>query len=198
MRDAAALSGIDLYVASSFRDFDQQVAIWNAKWSGERPLHDRSGRLVQAGELPDTERMDAILSWSAIPGGSRHHWGSDLDVCDAAAIPEGYKVQLLPEEYGHDGLFSRLTAWLDENMHQFGFFRPFREDRNGVVPELWHLSYAPISLPALERLELPVLRRALEVSDLVCKAQVLARLPEIYTRFVLSVEVPEERKAIGT
>lgn len=37
MRDAAALAGIDLQAASSFRDFDQQVAIWNAKWCGERP-----------------------------------------------------------------------------------------------------------------------------------------------------------------
>ena len=37
MRDAAQRDGIDLAARSSFRDFDTQLTIWNAKWSGERP-----------------------------------------------------------------------------------------------------------------------------------------------------------------
>ena len=27
--------------------------------------------------VADGEMVDAILTWSAIPGGSRHHWGTD-------------------------------------------------------------------------------------------------------------------------
>ncbi len=190
MRDAAARSGIDLAASSSFRDFDQQVAIWNGKWRGEKPLFDRHGLPLESGSLTEGERVNAILVWSAIPGGSRHHWGSDLDVFDLAAIPPDYKLQLLPQEYGKQGIFARLTDWLDENMHRFGFFRPFREDRGGVSPEPWHLSYAPVSLAAVELLELPVLRRAIELSDLACKNHVLPRLPEIYTRFVLATDPP--------
>lgn len=188
MRDAAAAAGIDLAVSSSFRDFDQQVEIWNGKWRGERPLFDRRGQPLAAGELAGAERVNAILCWSAVPGGSRHHWGSDLDLYDAAAVPDGYKVQLLPQEYGPTGIFSRLTGWLDANMRRFGFFRPFREDRGGVSPEPWHLSYAPVAQTALELLELPVLRRAIEASKLECRTQVLNRLPEIYTRFVLAID----------
>ncbi len=190
MRDAAALDGIDLQAASSFRDFDQQVAIWNAKWCGERPLLDRRGQPLDPASLPEAERVDAILCWSAVPGGSRHHWGSDIDVIDRAALGPGYKVQLVEQEYRPDGVFAGLTRWLDANMRRFGFFRPFREDRGGVSPEPWHLSYAPVSLPAIELLDLSVLRRAIEGSALACKAQVLSRLPEIYTRFVLAIDPP--------
>ena len=129
MREAAARSAIDLQAVSSFRDFDRQVVLWNRKWRGERPLHDRSGRVIDQATLDEAERVDAILCWSAIPGGSRHHWGSDIDVIDAAAVPPGYQVQLLPQEYAAAGVFERLATWLEANMHRFGFHRPFASDR---------------------------------------------------------------------
>ncbi|HVN42538.1 MAG TPA: M15 family metallopeptidase, partial [Steroidobacteraceae bacterium] len=149
MREAAAREGIDLRAASSFRDFDRQLLIWNRKWRGERPLHDRGGRVLDASTLDDAQRMDAILCWSAVPGGSRHHWGSDLDVIDAAAMPEGYQVQLVPSEYASGGVFARLTAWLDRHMHRFGFHRPYRSDRGGTGVEPWHLSYTPVARQAI-------------------------------------------------
>jgi len=190
MRDAAAYDGIDLSACSSFRDFDTQLAIWNRKWQGERPLYDRSGKLVDRARMADAEMVDAILCWSAIPGGSRHHWGSDIDVIDTAAVPEGYQVELLPREYTRDGIFARLSTWLDANMRSFGFFRPYRLDRGGVSPEPWHLSYAPVSLPALESLSLSTLRQVIDGSAIAGKPHVLARLPEIYTRFLLSIDSP--------
>ena len=190
MRDAAARAGIDLQALSSFRDFDRQVAIWNAKWGGERPLLDRRGQALDHAALPEALRVDAILCWSAIPGGSRHHWGSDIDVIDRAALPDGYKVELVGQEYGQGGVFAGLTRWLNANMGRFGFFRPFVKDKGGVSPEPWHLSYAPVSLAAIELLDLSVLRRALEGSSLACKDLVLSRLPEIYTRFVLAIDPP--------
>jgi LAS superfamily LD-carboxypeptidase LdcB len=61
MRDAAAAAGIDLVPASSFRDFDRQLQIWNAKWRGERPLLDRDGRTLDAAALDDDRRIEAIL-----------------------------------------------------------------------------------------------------------------------------------------
>jgi LAS superfamily LD-carboxypeptidase LdcB len=190
LRDAALLDGMDVQVASSFRDFDTQVSIWNRKWSGERPLYDRGGSLLQRAGMPDGDVVDAILCWSAVPGGSRHHWGSDIDVFDAAALTEGYQVQLVPAEYASNGIFGKLSAWLELNMQRFGFFRPYRTDRGGVSPEPWHLSYAPVSLPALESLSLSLLRQVLEGSSIAGKAHVLARLPEIYTRFLLPIDGP--------
>jgi LAS superfamily LD-carboxypeptidase LdcB len=190
MRDAAALAGIDLMPRSSFRDFDTQVAIWNLKWAGERPLYDRRGVPLERHRLTDNQVVDAILCWSAIPGGSRHHWGTDVDVIDAASVPSGYQVELLPSEYAPQGIFGRLAAWLDENMRRFGFFRPYRTDRGGVSPEPWHLSYAPVSLPALESLSLSMLRQVIEASSVSGKPHVLSRLPEIYTRFMLAIDPP--------
>jgi LAS superfamily LD-carboxypeptidase LdcB len=191
MREAAALDGILLTARSSFRDFDAQLRIWNAKWAGERPLYDRHGALLDRAQLTDAQTVEAILCWSAAPGGSRHHWGSDVDVFDAAAIPAGYKVQLVPSEYEAGGVFAPLSAWLDAHMPRYGFFRPYRTDRGGVSPEPWHLSYAPVSMPALESLSLSMLRHVLEASAIAGKAQVLARLPEIYTRFLLAIDGPE-------
>ncbi|NLG76663.1 MAG: M15 family metallopeptidase [Xanthomonadaceae bacterium] len=193
MRDAASADGIDLQARSSFRDFATQVAIWNSKWRGERPLYDREGRLLEREQLDDSQAIDAILCWSALPGGSRHHWGSDVDVVDAAAIRPGDKVELVPSEYAQGGRFEKLADWLDRRMHEFGFFRPYRTERGGVSPEPWHLSYAPVALPALESLSLSMLRHVLEESDIEGKPHVLMRLPEIYTRYLLSIDPPPRR-----
>jgi LAS superfamily LD-carboxypeptidase LdcB len=190
MRDAAAAAGIRLAAPSGFRDFATQLNIWNRKWRGERPLLSRQGQLLDRQALADAEMVDVILTWSAIPGGSRHHWGTDVDVIDAAAMPEGYKPRLVTEEYAADGVFARLNAWLDGNLARFGFFRPFRTDRGGVSPEPWHISYAPVSMPALESLSLATLRRTLSESNLEGKALVLDRLPEIYTRYLLNIDGP--------
>jgi LAS superfamily LD-carboxypeptidase LdcB len=190
MRDAAARAGIDLVPASSFRDFSCQVELWNRKWRGERALYDRSGRRLDHAALGERELVDAILCWSAVPGGSRHHWGSDIDVIDAAAGPAGYQPQLVPAEYAPGGVYARLSGWLDENMQRYGFHRPYASDRGGTAVEPWHLSYGPVANPAIESLSLPVLKRAITDSDLLGKQQVLDRLPEIYTRFILAVDVP--------
>lgn len=191
MRDAAARDGIVLRSQSAFRDFDTQLRIWNRKWRGERTLYDRAGVPLDPAVLAPPALLDAILNWSAIPGGSRHHWGSEIDLIDAAAVPEGYQVRLVPEEYAPDGVFGRLSAWLTANAARFGFFRPYRTDRGGVMPEPWHLSYAPVSMRALELLSLAMLRRVLEQSELEGKTEVLSRLPEIYTRFLLAIDLPD-------
>ena len=91
MRDSAQRDGIELVARSSFRDFDTQLTIWNAKWSGERPMYDRLGRPLERRQLADSQAVDAILCWSAIPGGSRHHWGSDVDVIDTAVCRQAMR-----------------------------------------------------------------------------------------------------------
>ena len=192
MRASAALAGIDLVPVSGFRDFDRQVLIWNRKWRGERPLYDRQGVRIERGQLDDEQAVETILCWSAVPGGSRHHWGSDMDVIDAAALPEAYQLQLVAAEYEAGGVFERLTAWLNENMMRFGFHRPYASDRCATGIEPWHLSYYPVASRAREALTLPVLQRAIAGSEMLGKSAVLAQLPEIYRRFVSEVDPPPE------
>jgi LAS superfamily LD-carboxypeptidase LdcB len=191
LRAAAAREGLALYVTSGFRDFERQAAIWNAKFRGERPLYDRSGRRIERSSLSERQAIQSILAWSALPGASRHHWGSDCDVIDAEAVPEGYRPQLQPAEFAPDGVFARLSGWLSENAARFGFYRPYATDRGGVMPEPWHLSYAPVAVGALEALTLDALREALATAGaLAGRDLILAALPELYERFVLNVDEP--------
>lgn len=190
MRAAAAKAGIDLAPASAFRDFNSQLRIWNEKWTGRRALKARDGRPLEAAALTPAQRVAAILAWSAPPGASRHHWGTELDVYDRAALPPGYRLQLVPEEYADDGPFARLTAWLDAEMRRYGFYRPYATDRGGVAPEPWHLSHAPTARAASRRLRLATLRRAIENGELEGKQALLAALPRVYARYVRAVDPP--------
>jgi LAS superfamily LD-carboxypeptidase LdcB len=188
MRNEARLAGIELYVVSAFRDFNRQLAIWSAKFNGRRPLLDPSGVAIDHAKLNESALIDAILIWSALPGASRHHWGSDFDVLDASVLQPGERAELVPQEYAPGGRFERLNGWLDSNMGRFGFFRPYATWQGGVRPEPWHLSHAEVSVPALQVLSLEVLQEAIEAADMPGKQTVLARLPELYQRYVLAVD----------
>jgi len=192
MRAAAAADGIDLVAFSSFRDFDRQLGIWNGKFRGERPMQDRNGKPLNALELPAAERVDAILWWSALPGASRHHWGTDFDVVDARAKPEGYKLRVVPEEYEASGPFHRLTLWLDRHMHGFGFFRPYATNRGGVAPEPWHLSHASVARRAQASFSIDGLRAVLAKSDIEGKTEVLASLDRSFASYVVNVDAAPE------
>jgi LAS superfamily LD-carboxypeptidase LdcB len=196
MAVAARGQGIELAVVSSFRDFERQTEIWNGKYRGERPLLDRGGRELERAGLDEAALVEAILLWSALPGASRHHWGTDVDVLDAAAVPDGYRARLMAEEFGPRGVFAKLDDWLTANMGRFGFFRPYSSDRGGVLPEPWHLSYAPVAVQALEALTVGVLAEAIESSRRVCAREwVLARLPQIHERYVKAVDPPHQVEA---
>jgi len=187
MRDAARLEGLELEVFSGFRDFNSQLRIWNLKAQGKRPLLDLAGEALDFGQLSPDEVIAAILRWSALPGGSRHHWGSELDLIDSQGMPAGYRVQLVHSEYAPGGVFDALHQWLEQNSMKFGFFRPYQNDRGGVAPEPWHLSFGEISLPALNALSLPVLEAALETVEFTFKTEVLQQLPDIFTRYIQNV-----------
>jgi LAS superfamily LD-carboxypeptidase LdcB len=187
---AAGDAGIELTIVSSFRGFGRQVGIWNGKFRGERPLLSRDGSLMDARTLDDDGKIDAILLWSALPGASRHHWGTDIDVIDRAAVPPGYQPQLTQAEFAPSGPFARLNHWLGENLARFGFFRPYSNDRGGVQPEPWHLSYAPVASPALATLTGEVLAEAIAGSSMLGRERVLARLPDLYERYVRAIDPP--------
>jgi hypothetical protein len=75
-------------------------------------------------------------------------------------------------------------------MHRFGFFRPYTDDRGGVQPEPWHLSYAPVAGPALQALTPDVLMEAIATSSMHGREQVLSRLDELHARYVCAISSP--------
>jgi len=150
----AAERGFEFRIASAFRDYDRQVRIINDKWTGARPVTDGDGRLLERAQYDDQEWLNLILRFSALPGTSRHHWGTDLDIWDASTVDEDYRLQLAPSEYGPSGPFFEMTRWLDELMaadDAEGFYKPYAEDRGGIAPEQWHISYRPAAMKYQER-----------------------------------------------
>jgi len=180
---------------SSFRDFGRQRAIWNAKFRGERPALDRAGRRVEILTLDAGARVETILLWSALPGASRHHWGSDVDVADGKAMASGYAPKLELDEYRRGGPFAALSSWLGANMRRFGFYRPYTRRGRGVQPEPWHLSYAPVAKPALAKMSVRLLAEAIRGSGVEGEAEILARLPAIRERYLLDVDAPPRMRS---
>jgi LAS superfamily LD-carboxypeptidase LdcB len=190
LRRAAQADGIDLVPMSGFRDFARQLAIWNGKFSGERPMYDALGVKLNAAALSSWERIKAILLWSALPGASRHHWGTDVDLVDGKATEAGYQIKLTREEFAPGGPFAALDLWLEYHAARFGFFRPFQGVRSGVQPEPWHFSFAPIAEKARRRLSPDVLRAAIAAAPLLGKEVVLQHLDELHTRYVATIDLP--------
>lgn len=195
MRAAAARAGIDLVAASSFRDFGRQVAIWNAKYRGERPLVDARGRPLDATLLDAEAKIVAILAWSALPGSSRHHWGTDLDLIDRAAVPPGYRVQLTAAEYRSGGPFARLAGWLASHARRYGFYRPYATRRGGVRPEPWHYSFAPRAYHLELAVTANLLAEAIAGAGVEGEDVVLRQLPHIVERYVLAVDPPPRMRS---
>lgn len=190
LRELAKKAGFDLVPWSAFRDFERQLAIWNGKYTGERPMFAAGGERLLVQELSPAERVEAILRWSALPGASRHHWGTDVDLVDRKAIPEGYVVQLTPEEFSPPGPFAAQSAWLGEHAARFGFFRPYRGLRSGVQPEPWHFSFAPVAESARRQLTPGILRETVASAQLAGKDYVLDHIEELHARYVARIDWP--------
>jgi LAS superfamily LD-carboxypeptidase LdcB len=120
----AKKEGLKIVVISSFRSFQAQCFIWNQKAIGKRPLLDIHGNLMNIKKMSKKEVLFSILAWSALPGASRHHWGTDFDIVEGNAMPKNYKIQLTPVEVQNDGIFGPFHQWFDEKLDKnetFGF-----------------------------------------------------------------------------
>lgn len=186
LAERAANSGFTFKVASSYRSFDRQLMIWNNKARGLRPVLNDAGEAIDINSLSARDKVFAILRWSALPGASRHHWGTDIDVYGSTYIDPEYQLQLTVAETQGDGPFAEFHCWLDDELAQGNsdFFRPYAQDRGGIAPEPWHLSYAPLATLFSRQLTQDLLREQLEQTDVELKQAVLDNLEEIYQRFI--------------
>lgn len=189
LREAALRDGIDLLPIASWRPFAAQLRIWNRKYSGEAVLRDIDGQPLEHATLSPQALVWAILGWSGLPGATRRHWGTDIDVWDRNALPPGQRTQLLPHEVAPGGVYERLHAWLDEHIARYGFFRPYRSYRGGMFPEPWHLSFAGSAQVALDAFDIDMLATAIRQADgMLGRELVLEMLPEIMARHVRNVD----------
>jgi len=126
---------------SGFRDFDRQKLIWNSKFK----------KFTTEYNLSEIEAINEIIRFSTIPGTSRHHWGTEIDVID-----EDFKNEndpLVSDKYEHGGVFHKLKKWMDMNAKKYGFHLTYDNEpgRKGFEYEPWHYSYLPISKKYLSK-----------------------------------------------
>ena len=135
----ALKSDIRIQVVSSYRSYNHQNRIW------ERKYVQNSNR----GLSPEAS-IKKIIEYSTIPGTSRHHWATDLDLIDAN-VKRPANV-LNPSHFEGEGCFSKFKSWMDEHANDFGFYLVYtkKEDRKGFKYEPWHYSYKPLSKLYLE------------------------------------------------
>ena len=139
MKAAARKDGIKIHSVSSYRNFERQKQIWERKYQ----------QFTLEGLTPEAA-IKKIIEYSTIPGTSRHHWGTDLDLIDLAVKQPALVLET--EHFEENGVFCDLKRWLNENAAAFQFYEVYTYDplRKGFQYEPWHFSYAPLSKSMLK------------------------------------------------
>lgn len=137
MYEAAREEGITLQIRSAARNFEYQKGIWERKWTGKTKIENGQDASIA---FPDPiTRAKKILLYSSMPGTSRHHWGTDID------------LNSFENDWFRSGEGLKLYNWMLSNAHKYGYCQPYTEkgaDRmTGYEEERWHWSYMPISAP---------------------------------------------------
>lgn len=144
MYEAAKKEGIELKILSATRNFASQKIIWEGKWTGTR-LHESKENLAKTTPDP-TERALKILKWSSMPGTSRHHWGTDMD------------LNAFTNDFFEKGKGLKMYTWMRENAHLYGFCQPYspKDEKRpkGYNEEKWHWSYLPLAQRLTQQAEL--------------------------------------------
>jgi len=135
MEKAAKKDGISLKIVSAHRGYERQKFIWNKKYK----------KFTEENLLEPTQAINEIIRFSTIPGTSRHHWGTEIDIID-----ENYSDEinvLMSSKFEKEGIFFKIKNWLNLNSEKFGFYITYdnNPERKGFEHEPWHYSYAPIS-----------------------------------------------------
>jgi D-alanyl-D-alanine carboxypeptidase len=132
LHDAAIDEGLEIRILSGTRSFSYQQSIWERKW--EKPRYMGWDALDKA--------LD-ILTYSSMPGTSRHHWGTDID------------LNAFENEYFESGEGLEVYEFLNRCASTFGFQQVYtskettQSPRSGYEEEKWHWSYMPSSIPIL-------------------------------------------------
>lgn len=128
MWEAAKQDGINLTIISGARTFLTQKTVWDRRWNEST---------LPAGAT----RVKNLLRYSALPGCSRHHWGTDID------------LNANRTDYWRTTTGKMVYQWLCENAHKFGFYQPYSAKGapgsglrdKGHEEERWHWSYYPLA-----------------------------------------------------
>jgi LAS superfamily LD-carboxypeptidase LdcB len=140
MKKEALEQGFKIQIVSGYRSYYRQLQIWNKKYD----------KYILEGFSPE-QTLYKIIEYTTIPGTSRHHWGTDIDIIDANV---NMPTNLLNEfNYSKNGVYYRLYEWMQHNAYRFGFYLVYDNSKNrkGFKYEPWHYSYKKLAKPMLKQ-----------------------------------------------
>ncbi|MDR0796270.1 MAG: M15 family metallopeptidase [Tannerella sp.] len=128
MHHAALADGVKLVITSGHRTFIEQVVEWELRWNNPG---------TEVSFANDVEKAKFLLQYRAMPGTTRHHWGTDIDL-------NSFEISYYETREGQ-----KMFNWLKENAAEYGFFQPYTVNDakrpKGYKEEKWHWSYKPLS-----------------------------------------------------
>ena len=134
MYEAALADSVHLLITSGHRIFSEQVYEWELRWNNPR---------TETVFKDEVDKARYLLQYRAMPGTTRHHWGTDIDL-------NSFDLAYFQTQEGQ-----KVYNWLKENAKKYGFYQPYTvldEKRpTGYQEEKWHWSYKPLSRLVLEK-----------------------------------------------
>lgn len=118
--------GWKIVIVSGYRSYTNQRFLWNKKFH----------ILWDEAELDEEHCVRDVFEYTTLPGLSRHHWGTELDLGEyhikhRAQVPVGSERPKMEDFY----------AWLDANAPRFGFCKVYKGVFGAIQEEPWHWSY---------------------------------------------------------
>ncbi|WP_299228619.1 M15 family metallopeptidase [uncultured Psychroserpens sp.] len=156
LKSEALKNGINIHIVSSYRGYDHQNRIWERKYNN----------YINRGLTP-MQSIEKIIEYSTIPGTSRHHWATDIDVIDINVKQPASILQ--PNHFESNGCYSKLKLWMDEHANSYGFHLVYTNsaNRKGFKYEPWHYSYKPLSKAYLTKY------KCLNIKDIISNENLL-------------------------
>ena len=167
MYDAALADGVKLIITSGHRTFVEQVCEWQLRWNNpgtDKPFSN------------DVEKAKYLLQYRSMPGTTRHHWGTDIDL-------NSFELAYYQTQEGQ-----KVYNWLKDNAATYGFYQSYTaldEKRPaGYQEEKWHWSYKPLArLMLIKYIEL------ISIDDISgFKGDKAAKVLPIMTEWVLGID----------
>lgn len=115
----AEKDNIKLKIVSATRTFKIQKSLWEQKIP----------------EKYNIQTIKNVLKYTAMPGTSRHHWGTDIDF-------NSTQINYFDTFEG-----KKVYNWLKNNAPRFGFYQVYTNKHNfGYNEEKWHWSFLPLAI----------------------------------------------------
>lgn len=126
----AQKDGWDLILVSGYRSFNYQTRLWNMEYD----------QTFKEPDLTEEQKIERVLDYTSLPGLSRHHWGTELDISERSL-----RGQLFKDDPKLPKKVRDFYEWMEENAPRYGFCKTYNGTSGVINDEPWHWSFKAYS-----------------------------------------------------